>query len=122
MAVAAKITMKLITVAVSVPVTMVSKRLVEKAWLAARPDNPPRKAKDADVTFADAVTWGAMSAVGLVAADLIGRRGAEAVYRTLIGTEPPTSASKSPKKLKEAETQEKIEKRLKKRAKRSGKR
>lgn len=108
MGVGAKITMKLITVSISVPTTMVTKKLIEKAWLAARPDDPPRRANDADVTWADALAWGAMSAAGLVLADLVTRRGAESAFRALTGNEPPTSASKSPKKLKENETQRKL--------------
>ncbi|SHH40195.1 Protein of unknown function [Jatrophihabitans endophyticus] len=110
MALGAKITMKLITVSISVPVTMATKKAVEKTWLAVRPDDPPRKAKDADVTWADALAWAALSAAGLVVADLVSRRGAESVYRTLTGSEPPAKASKSPKKLKEAKTQERIAK------------
>lgn len=101
MAVAAKLTMKLITVSISVPLTIATKKAVEKSWLALHPDDPPRRTKDADVTLGDAVTWAALSAVGLVLSDLASRRGAEAVYRTLLGTEPPASAASSPKKLKE---------------------
>ncbi len=111
MAVAAKLTLKLIKVAINVPVTIVTKKAVEKAWLAARPEDPPRRAKDADVSWADAITWGAISAIGLVISDLVARRGSEAVYRAVVGLEPPAAASSSPKKLKELEAQKKLSKR-----------
>ena len=103
MAVGAKIGMKVLTIAIGVPVTMASRKVVERAWLALRPEDPPRDAKEADVTWADAVTWGALSAVGLVAADLAKRKGAEQAYRVITGSEPPAAAGATPESLKQAD-------------------
>ena len=40
---AGKIVLKILTIAISIPVTRAVAKVVERAWLAARPDNPPRK-------------------------------------------------------------------------------
>ncbi len=107
MAVGAKIGMKVLTIAIGVPVTIASRKAVERAWLALRPEDPPRDAKEADVSWTDAVTWGALSAVGLVAADLVKRKGAEQAYRVITGSEPPAAAGATPESLKQAEAQDK---------------
>jgi hypothetical protein len=100
--VAGKIGLKLVTIAVSIPVGIATKRVIERAWTTARPADPPRKPSDPDVRWTDAVAWAAISAVGVVAADLIARRGAESLWRTLTGSEPPTPKSKDQKKLEAA--------------------
>ena len=87
--VAGKLGMKLMTVAVGIPIGIATKKAVEGTWQLARPHNPPRKPTDHGVWWGDALAWGALSAIGIVAADLLTRRGAEEVWRTLIGTEPP---------------------------------
>ncbi|MDT4932712.1 MAG: hypothetical protein QOK11_604 [Pseudonocardiales bacterium] len=100
--VAGKIGLKLVTIAVSIPVGIATKRVIERAWTTARPADPPRKPSDPDVRWTDAVAWAAISAVGVVAADLIARRGAESLWRTLTGSEPPTPKSKDQTKLEAA--------------------
>ncbi|HZC74148.1 MAG TPA: DUF4235 domain-containing protein [Jatrophihabitans sp.] len=89
MAVAGKIGLKLVSAAIGIPIGIASKKLVERAWLAARPEDPPRKPAEPEVRWADAVSWAALSAIGIVVAELITRRSAEATYRALTGSEPP---------------------------------
>jgi hypothetical protein len=100
--VAGKIGLKLVTIAVSIPVGIATKKVIERAWTTARPQDPPRKPSDPDVRWTDAVAWAAISAAGVVAADLIARRSAESLWRTLTGSEPPTPKSKDRKKLEAA--------------------
>jgi hypothetical protein len=100
--VAGKIGLKLVTIAVSIPVGIATKKVIERAWTTARPQDPPRKPSDPDVRWTDAVAWAAISAAGVVAADLIARRSAESLWRTLTGSEPPTPKSKDQKKLEAA--------------------
>jgi hypothetical protein len=89
MAVGAKIGMKLISVVIGIPVGIASKKLVEHAWLAARPEDPPRKASEPDVRWTDALGWAALSAAGVVVAQLITQSGAKATYKAITGSEPP---------------------------------
>jgi hypothetical protein len=106
--VAEKVTMKLMTVVVGIPVARVTKKAVEGAWRAARSPDTPRRPNERGVRWSDAVGWAALSAAGVVLTDLLTRRGAEEVWRTLIGTEPPPPPkSKAEKKLEKA--QEKAE-------------
>ena len=106
--VAAKLTMKILTVAVGVPVAKATKKVVERAWEAARPADTPRRPTERGVRWVDAIGWAALSAAGVVAADLLTRKGAEELWRTLLGTEPPPSPrTKAQKKLEKA--QEKAE-------------
>jgi hypothetical protein len=103
MAAAAKIGIKLMTVVIGIPVGMVTKKVVERVWLAARPDNPPRKPSDSGVQWADALGWATLSAAGIVVADLLTRRSAEAAFKALTGSEPPPAKpSKDRKKLGKA--------------------
>lgn len=87
--VAARLVMKGFTIAVGIPIGIATKRLVDEVWATARPNDPPRKPSEAGVAWRDAVSWAALSAVGVVVADLVTRKGAEEVWRTLLGTEPP---------------------------------
>lgn len=89
MAAGAKIGMKLMSFVIGIPVGIATKKVVEKAWLAARPEDPPRKPSEIDVRWGDAVAWATLSAAGIVIAELITRRGTEAAYKAITGSEPP---------------------------------
>jgi hypothetical protein len=94
MAFGAKIGMKAISAVIGIPVGIVAKKATERAWLAARPQDPPRKPSEPGVRWTDAFTWAALSAVGIVAAELITQRSAKAAYKALTGSEPPTQPVK----------------------------
>jgi hypothetical protein len=89
MAVAAKIGMKAISAVIGIPVGMLAKKAVERAWLAARPEDPPRKPSEPGVRWGDALAWAALSAVGIVVAELVTQRSAQAAFRALTGNAPP---------------------------------
>ncbi|HEV7193422.1 MAG TPA: DUF4235 domain-containing protein [Jatrophihabitantaceae bacterium] len=102
-----KIGMKVATIIVGIPVGIVTKKVVEQAWATLRPDDPPRKPNESGVRWGDAISWAALSAAGVVAADLATRKGAESAWRTVMGTEPPApKQTKAQKKLEAA--QEKV--------------
>jgi hypothetical protein len=94
--IAGKIGLKVLTIIVGIPVGIVAKKVIEKAWHAARPADPPRKPAERDARWQDVIAWAALSAAGVVAADLVSRRSAEVAYRTLIGTEPPVPKQRQP--------------------------
>lgn len=107
MAAGAKIGMKVMSIVIGVPVGIVTRNIIERTWTAARPTEPPRKASDAGVQWADALGWAALSAVGIVAADMLTRRGTEVAFTAITGTPPPPSkpgkkAGKGSKKLEKA--------------------
>jgi hypothetical protein len=103
MAAGSKVGMKVMSIVIGIPVGVVTKKVVERAWIAARPDDPPRKPTEANVAWTDAIGWAALSAVGIVIADLVTRRSAEAAFKAITGNQPPPAkASKGAKKLKAA--------------------
>lgn len=86
----AKITMKLVTIAVGIPIGIAARKVVERVWVAAGPDRPRTAAEDG-VQWADAIAWAALTGVGMAVADVATRKAAAEVYRTVIGSEPPAS-------------------------------
>ena len=111
MAIAATIGYKVISMAISVPVGIVTKKVVERTWAAARPDDPPRKAGQADTQWADALGWAVLSATGIVVAEFLTRAGSEVAYRKIVGLEPPPpKPSKAAKKLAKASEKTRVTK------------
>ena len=109
MAAAGKIGIKLMTLVIGIPVSVATRTLVEAARQAARPEQPPRRPADDGVRWVDAIAWSALSAAGIVLADLITRRSAEATYRAVTGNEPPAAKpSKRQKKMAKAQMAEVI--------------
>jgi hypothetical protein len=94
MAVGAKIGMKAISVIIGIPIGIATKKAVERAWLAARPQDPPRKPSEPDVRWADALGWAALSAAGVVVTELVTQRSAKAAYKAITGNEPPAQPVK----------------------------
>ena len=82
-----------------------TRNAVERIWVAAGPARA-RNTTDADVQWADAVSWAALTAVGMAVADLATRKGASEVYRFFLGSAPPASVKpKASKKVAKAEPQ-----------------
>jgi hypothetical protein len=103
--IAGRLGMKVMTIAVGIPIGIATKKAVERAWLAMRPEDPPRKPSDSGVHWKDAIAWGALSSAGVVAADLLTRRGAESAWRAILGTEPPPPKTTRAEKNLEQATQ-----------------
>lgn len=101
---AGKIGMRALMIVVGIPVGIVTRNAVVKVWAAARPDGPPHDPKQPDVKWTDAIGYAALSAAGVVAAELLTRKGAEQTWRVITGTEPPPPPlTKAEKKLAKAE-------------------
>jgi Protein of unknown function (DUF4235) len=103
MAAGAKIGMRVMSIVIGIPVGMATRKVVERAWVAARPADPPRRPTEGGVRWADAVGWAALSATGIVIADLLTRRSAEMAYQAITGNPPPPpKPAKGSKKLQQA--------------------
>jgi hypothetical protein len=99
-----KLVYKIVTIAVGIPVGIAARKGVEKAWLAARPNDPPRKASDPDVSWRDAAGWAALSAAGVAIGQLVTYKSAASVYRGLTGSEPPAKKPKQKDPAKDAKS------------------
>ncbi|MEO9134689.1 MAG: DUF4235 domain-containing protein [Jatrophihabitantaceae bacterium] len=101
-----KIGMKVLTIVVGVPVGILTKKLVARAWVVARPQDPPHSVKQRESHWADAIGYAALASAGAVAAKLATRKGAETTWRGLTGLEPPPPPpTKAEKKLAKAAKQ-----------------
>ena len=99
----AKFGIKLMTLVISIPISIATRKFVEQAWQTVRPEDPARVPADQNVRWTDAVGWAALSAVGVVLADLIARRSAELAYQVMTGNEPPqTKPVKASRKIAQA--------------------
>lgn len=94
-----KLLYRVLSLVVAIPISRIIKKLVLKAWAAARPNDPPRDPKKADVGWLDAIIWAVISGVGTALAKLISTKGAAGTWRAMIGTEPPAHES-DPEKQK----------------------
>jgi hypothetical protein len=98
-----KIGMKLLTVVVGIPIGIATRKVVEKVWIAAGPDRP-HEAKDEGFQWADAISWAALTGMGMALADLLARKGAEEIWRTVVGSRPPvTPRPTASKRVRKAE-------------------
>ncbi|SDJ00100.1 Protein of unknown function [Frankineae bacterium MT45] len=84
-----KATWRAITGVIAIPVGIAVSKSIAQVWLTARPDNPPRRPTDPNVSWGDAAGWAALSAVGVAVGQLITTKGATTVWRGLTGEEPP---------------------------------
>jgi hypothetical protein len=86
---ASKILYRIVSLLIAIPVGRAIAKLVEHAWAAARPGDPPKDPKKADTTWTDAVTWAAISGVGVAASKLLTTKAAAGAWKSVIGTPPP---------------------------------
>jgi len=100
---AGKLVMKVLTVAIGIPVGKATKRAVDGAWAKTRGDETTRDPKSSSARWADAIGWAALSAAGVAFTKLATRKGAEHTYKAVLGVEPPPPPpSKSEKKAAKA--------------------
>ena len=86
---ASKLTMKVLTVLIGIPVGKATKKAVNAAFAATKGDESTRDPQSARVRWVDALGWAALSAVGVTLAQLATRKGAEHAFRAVTGTPPP---------------------------------
>jgi hypothetical protein len=89
-----KLVFKLVSVAVGVPVGIAVRKGIEKVWLLARPQDPPRAPTEPGVSWGDALGYAALSAAGVAVGELVRYKGASTLYRGLTGSEPPVAKDK----------------------------
>jgi NADPH:quinone reductase-like Zn-dependent oxidoreductase len=105
-----KIMMKLLKIGVGIPIGIATKKLTDRLFAVARPQAEYREVEDAGVNWKDALVWAALSGVGVAAAEIATRKGAEETYRVITGSEPPPQPlskgqKKALKKQEKAEAQ-----------------
>jgi hypothetical protein len=102
---ASKLTMKVLTVAIGIPVGRATKKAIDGTWAKTHGTASTRDPKSAQARWTDALAWAALSALGVTLAQLATRKGAEKTYRAILGTPaPPPDPTKAEKKALKAAT------------------
>ena len=106
---AGKLTMKVLTALIAIPVGKATTKAINAAWATTKGTSSTRDPKSAAARWGDALGWAALSATGVTLAQLLTRKGAEHSFRAIMGTQPPPpDPTKAEKKTIKA--QEKAEK------------
>ena len=90
---ASKSTVKILTIAIGIPVGMTSRRLVARIWATARPAAKVRRETQSGPSWGDTLGWALLSTTGIVVTELVSRTAAETAYRAVLGIEPPITVS-----------------------------
>ncbi len=102
-----KLVMKILTLVLRIPIAIAVRKVTAKIWATARPDHEKRQLGAAGTKTTDALAWAALSGVGVAAAQLITRKGAESTFRVVTGNEPPPPPpSRAQKKAAKAEAKD----------------
>jgi hypothetical protein len=86
---AGKLGWKLMTMIFAIPISKIVTRLIEKAWVKARPNDPPRDPASPGTGWGDALAWATLSGLGIALGRLVATRTAASAWRGLTGSEPP---------------------------------
>ena len=87
--IAGKLGWKVITMVFAIPISIAVRKAIEKVWIKARPEDPPRDPASPGTSWLDALAWAAVSGIGVAAGRVLASRGAAKAWRGLTGSEPP---------------------------------
>jgi hypothetical protein len=83
-----KISMKVVTVLISIPIGIATRSAVEKIWVAVGPDRSD-EGKSGHERWSDAISWALLTGAAMGFADLVARKSAEELWHTVVGERPP---------------------------------
>jgi hypothetical protein len=92
---AGRLAFKLIATLLAIPVGRAVTKGVQKAWLAARPDDPIKDPKNVETRWQDALIWAGLTGIGTAVGSLVATKGADTVWRAITGR--PAPHPKTPK-------------------------
>jgi len=92
---AARLSFKVVSMLVAIPVSKLITKATVKAWVAARPEDPPTDPKAVDTNWADALVWAGLTGLGTAAGNLATTKGADTLWRAITGR--PSPRPKPPK-------------------------
>ena len=99
-----KITMKILTMVIAIPVGKATTKAVNAVWATKGGTESNRDPNSAAARWGDAIGWAALSAASVTLAQLVTRKGAEHSFRAIMGTQPPApDPTKAEKKVLKAQ-------------------
>jgi hypothetical protein len=84
-----KLAFKLLSAIVAIPVSRAIRKATAKAWVTARPDNPPHDPRKVETSWQDALIWAGVTGFGAALAQLLTTKGADTVWRAATGKPSP---------------------------------
>jgi hypothetical protein len=84
-----KLLYRILSIIIAIPIGRAVSKLAEQAWVAARPNDPPKDPRKADTGWADALTWAVITGISAALSKLLTSKGAAGAWRAIIGTDPP---------------------------------
>lgn len=87
---------KVLGLAFAIPAGIAVRKVMEKAWLSARGDAPPKNPAAPGTDWREALGWAAASGVAIAFGRLLAARGAAATYKKLTGKLPPGLETEGP--------------------------
>ena len=96
---------KMVSTLVAIPVGRLITDATVRAWVAARPENPPTNPNEVDTNWSDALIWAALTGVGAAVGQLLTTKGADTVWRAATGKPTPRPKPPKQKRAKKGEPQ-----------------
>jgi len=90
-----KMTFKLISTLVAIPVGRAIRKATAKAWTAVRPDDPPHDPRAVETDWQDALVWAGFTGLGTALGQLLATKGADTVWRAVTGRPSPRPNARS---------------------------
>ena len=87
---------KLLGFAFAIPAGIAVRKVLDKAWMSARGDAPPKNPAAPGTNWTEALAWTAASGIAIALGRLVAARGAAATYKKLTGKLPPGLETEGP--------------------------
>jgi hypothetical protein len=84
-----KLAYRVLTAAFAIPIGIVSRRLLDRAWKGTQGGAPPRDPHAPTARFTDVLAWAGLSAIAVTAVRFLSSRSAAKAYRALTGRAAP---------------------------------
>ena len=87
---------KLLGFAFAIPAGFAVRKVLDKVWMGARGDAPPKNPAAPGTNWVEALAWAAASGIAIAIGRMVAARGAAGVYKKLTGKLPPGLESGGP--------------------------
>ncbi|MBI1759031.1 MAG: DUF4235 domain-containing protein [Actinobacteria bacterium] len=94
-----KLIYRTLTLAFAIPIGVVSRRALDRAWRGTQGGDPPHDPQSPNARFTDVLAWAGLSALAVASARFLASRGAAVAYRALTGRTAPGYAEPATREL-----------------------
>jgi hypothetical protein len=84
-----KLIYRVLGISFTVPLTLLTRKVLDKAWRTTQGHEPPRNPRAPDARLSDVLAWAGLSGLTLAIGQFTAARAAAAAYRALTGRHAP---------------------------------